>query len=678
MTDAAAPAIDNQTPTNPYSLLEAVNRASRSASLAWLALLAVLAYVTATVAGISHRDLLLDGDVVLPLLQSKIGLTRFFMLAPLLLVALHLAVIGQMALVARKTLEFASAIRLLEVSDERAHPLRHELDTFFLVQAIAGPERSRVISAFLHGLGWLTLALLPLALLLYIQLAFLPYHSLAITTLHRVAVLVDLVGLALVGVFLLRSETSLLRAFVRLGRNHVLGALLVSLGFAVIACSSLLLATIPGERLDRYDLLTTARLQSALLPSALAEALPALGRAFGSDAAVLPRNLIVSDLDLTAGKGASAGRPSLSLRGRDLRFAKFDRSDLRSADLSGANLDAASFVDADLRHASLGCLEPASQAADGRRGSACTSARAANLARARLSGANLSGIDLSQANLEGAELQDAQLEAAVLTAGNLARARLERASFAGGAQLRGAKFAGTTLQGADLSGAQLQLADFSNARMHGADLSGASLEGALLRNAELEGANLQRSALYAADFAGARLAGADLTAALVWRTLPPLSDPGGSADWSQIALRLPRDQELTQLSAYLAADEALLEASQVQRLLRAASLAELRAWTGSPEQQAWQGLAKPREANEADQYKARLTGYLTRLMCQWRFSDGSVAAGIARRAMAPGFKGDVSGIYERLKSADCPAGQNINPRLLRELGVAVERARAQD
>src|SRR4029077_15355266 len=66
MTDAAAPALDNETPVNPYSLLEAVNRASRSASLAWLLLLAVTAYLGVAVAGIGHRDLLFDADVVLP------------------------------------------------------------------------------------------------------------------------------------------------------------------------------------------------------------------------------------------------------------------------------------------------------------------------------------------------------------------------------------------------------------------------------------------------------------------------------------------------------------------------------------------------------------------------------------------------------------------------------------
>jgi len=102
MTDAAAaPALDSETPLNPYSLLEAVNRAARSASFAWLTLLALTAYLALVLAGIGHRDLLLEVDVTLPILQAKVGLTRFFVWAPILFVLLHLAVIGQMALVAR-------------------------------------------------------------------------------------------------------------------------------------------------------------------------------------------------------------------------------------------------------------------------------------------------------------------------------------------------------------------------------------------------------------------------------------------------------------------------------------------------------------------------------------------------------------------------------------------------
>ena len=680
MTDAAAPAIDNETPVNPYSLLVAVNRASRTARIAWLALLVLMAYLAVAVAGISHRDLLFDAEVALPIFQSKIGLKHFFVLAPLLFVFLHLGVIAQMALVARKALEFAGAIRLLEVSDERSHPLRHELDTFFLVQAIAGPERSRVIGAVLQGLGWFTLVLLPVLLLLHVQMAFLPYHAVAITTVHRFAVLADLTLLTLVGVFLLRSETSWVWALLRAGRRHILGLMLACALFVGAAACSLVFATVPGERLDRPDLLAALGLpRTDGVEHSVGNAMPLLALIFGSEPLLLPRNLIVSDLDLTAGKALARGRPSLSLRGRDLRFAKFDRSDLRRVDFAGADLDGASFVDADLREVSMQCAPERSSAAAGEeQRSGCARARKANLARARLSEANLSGIDLREANLEAAQLQEAQLNAARLSGANLSQASLARANLSGGAQLRGTKLVGASLQGADLSGAQAQLADFSGARMHGADLTAAALDGARLRNAELEGANLARSSLYAADLGGAKLAGADLTAAAVWRTAPPASDSVALADMTQLALRAPREPELAQLNAYTRSDEASLQVRLVEDPGRPASAADSRAWASSAEYQAWQAFSKPRDANDADQYKPRLTGYLIRLMCQSRWADGAVAGGIARRAMVQGFKGDVGAINERLKAADCPASQNLSARLRLELGAAVELSRAQE
>ena len=666
MTDiAAAPALDGDTPVNPYSLREAVDRASRSASLAWLVLLGSTAYLLLIVAGVSHRDLLLDADVTLPIVQAKVPLTRFFILAPILFVLVHLAVIGQMALLARKSLAFAEAIRLLEVSDERRHPLRHELASFFLVQAIAGPERSRVIGAFLHALGWLSLFLVPVLCLLYLQMVFVPYHAVGITMLHRGAVIADLLLLGLIGVFLVRPETSFLQALRCVGRQHPLRLLFAGAVIAAVAGSSLFIATIPGERLDRADLIAAAR-QPNSSASLLGQALPVLTLAFGGEGALFPRNLLVTDLDLS---GANASGVPLNLRGRELRFARFDRSDLRGADLSGATLDYASFIDADLRNASLQCL---ARDLDGNGGDPqairCTRARKANLARAKLAGARLAGVDLTEASLEAARLEGALLNGALLGGANLSAARLERASLAG-AVLSGANVASAWLQGADLSGAQLNLADLTNAKLQGADLSTASLEGVRMQRAELDGANLSRSFLFAADLANARLAGADLTAALIWRAVPPGSDGLLLADVAEIVLRPARDQDLAQLSTQSRTDAAGLEA----RLA-----ADGRAWAASPEHQAWQVLLKPRDASDADQYKSRLTGYLIRLMCQARWADGAVAAGIAKRVLRDGFKGDVAAIHARLKSPDCPASASIPPRLLQELAMAVEASRAQD
>ena len=144
MDDNTSAALDAEAPVNPYSLLDAVNAAAQRSNALWLIFLGFMAYGLLTVASLTHRDLLLDAGIALPLLQSRIDLSRFFVLAPAAFVLVHLLIIAQFVLAARKALEFDTALRLLESTDLRSHPLRLELDSFFFVQAIAGPERSRV------------------------------------------------------------------------------------------------------------------------------------------------------------------------------------------------------------------------------------------------------------------------------------------------------------------------------------------------------------------------------------------------------------------------------------------------------------------------------------------------------------------------------------------------------
>src|SRR5438034_972931 len=80
----------------------------------------------------------------------------------------------------------------------------------------------RYVGFFLHGMSWLTLVLMPVLLLTYVQLVFLPFHDTTITWMHRLTVLADILVLMLVGVFLVRLETSFLRAFWRTSRHHPL------------------------------------------------------------------------------------------------------------------------------------------------------------------------------------------------------------------------------------------------------------------------------------------------------------------------------------------------------------------------------------------------------------------------------------------------------------------------
>lgn len=660
MNDETRLALDDaETPVNPYSLLAAVNASARSANVAWLIFLGLMAYLLIAILGVTHRDLLLGSDVTLPLLQVQIGLIPFFVLVPILLVLLHIALLGKLALLAGKTREFDAALRLLESTDQRSHPLRLELDNFFLVQVIAGPERSRVVSAFLNSLSWLTLVVFPLALLLYVQVAFLPFHDTVVTIVHRLAVLADVVLLLLIGVFLSRSETTYFGAFWRTA-VHNPGSLVFGVAALVAALFVSAFATVPGEghRNGRASFLIGHD-----------------GALFG----LFPRNLDVSDADLAGGKDIATGARTINLRGRDLRSARLDRSDLHGADLTGANLDGASFAGADLRQVRLQCDDRTDlRRSENRQAVPCASARGANFAMAKLTGARMSGLDMRGARFDGAQLEGVNLANAQMTGVDFSRADLQRADLSGGATLQGANFEQANLQGADLSGANLQMADLTGAALQGATLALANLEGAVLRDAALEGAGLQGAKLFGADMRGARLHFADMSKALVWRTLPPASDSALSVDMAGMAVSPPSEEDVARMKSAVEGLEAGPAKVRLAGLMAPLNDAGPNGtWSGSPEALAWNSLARVSEAGMADGYRARLTEQLARLICRARFGDGAVAAGIARRAGAPGFKGDAAALYDRVKGADCPASATIPPQVIRDLATAADAARGQ-
>ena len=679
MNETSPGVIDAETPVNPYSLLEAVNRSSDSANAAWLIYMALMSYLLIVVAGVSHKELLLNSDIALPILQVKIELTRFFIFAPILLVLLHLGVMGQLVQLARKTLEFAASIRMLETSDQRTHPLRLELDNFFFAQAIAGPERSFIVGIILHGMAWLTVIVAPVVLLLYVQLVFLPYHDLAITWVHRFTLIADLAFLVLIGVFLSRLETSFLLAFLRTSLHHPVSLLFTAGLLAAAAAFSIFVAAIPGEAGEQSAAGSGMR-QAGDGRQVFGYAVPAF--AASADAPLLgffPRNLTVTDTHLIVDRDVTPGEPTLNLRGRDLRFAKFDRTDLHQADMTGANLDGASLVGTDLRGVRMGCADfNALLLSDSRGAAQCASARGANLSKSRMAEAKMSGVDLRSAKLDEARLEGARLDHAMLSGASFASARLDGADLSG-TWLQGANFILASLQGADLTGAKLLAADFTSAAMQGVGLALAGLEGARLRDAELEGANLAMARLAGADLTGARLQGGDLRGAVVWRTLPPTAGEGPAlADMAQIVIEQPADEDWVALAALLVRlEDGPLAARLGDVIARLSDAAQNSAWNGSPDRQLWQGMAKAAEGLGADDYKGRLTEYLARLMCRARFADGAVATGIARRAMAPGFKGDMPALYVRLKSAECAAASAVSPRLMRELAAAAEAARGQ-
>jgi uncharacterized protein YjbI with pentapeptide repeats len=681
MTDLARGAPEGETPVNPYSLLEAVNDSSDTAHTAWLIFIAVMAYLMIAVAGVTHRDLLLETPVSLPILQVNIQLAQFFQFAPVVLVLLHLGIVSQLALLARETLEFDYAIRLLEATDRRTHPLRLELNNFFFVQAIAGPYRSKVMSAFLHGMTWLTLVVLPVVLLIYIQATFLPYHDLTITWTHRIALLVDIGVLISIGIFLMRAETSFVQAFLRTTSGHPLSFVATIIVLLCVWLFSFFFATIPGEQLDRW----TQRMlgfsnedETEQAPRYLAGSVaPSL--AFKSEDSLLglfKRNLVVIDTDLVTDKDVTPGEPSLNLRNRDLRFAKLDRSDLHQADLTGADLRGASLKGTDLRGAWLQCADPTQLLlVENREDIDCTIARRADFTRALLDGAHMIGVDLIIADLSEASLERAELSSAQIVGANFSSARLDKADLTGGVQAQGANFLLANMQGADLNGAQLQAADFSSADLTAAILSYAHLEGANLRDARLDGASLYRASLKGASLVGADIIGADFREAKVWMTAPPEADPEGLADFTGLVLAATDNGEAAELEAMAEKIPSLRTRGRFKEAM--SPIIDIKGaaqWEASPDKSTWLSLVSA-GTQTPELYKTRITDYLNRLQCRPRWSSGAVATGVARRAQGREFQGDLIAVSDRIRADDCPASKTVLPKAFKELSAAADVAR---
>jgi hypothetical protein len=210
-----------------------------------------------------------------------------------------------------------------------------------------------------------------------------------------------------------------------------------------------------------------------------------------------------------------------------------------------------------------------------------------------------------------------------------------------------------------------------------------------MRGADLEAASLQRARLEGADLTGARIAGADLRGVTVWMTTPPEWNPAGLTDISAIAIQAPDEAQLADLKSKIqgiANDDVRVRSAEAVAPLLGGSVN----WQGSADQQRWQSLTSapaPQPVTTAaipglapapaptDSYKTDLTTYLTKMMCSARWSNGSVATGVARRAVAQQFRGDVVAVYDGLKNNSCPASAKMPTKVMRDLSSAAETAR---
>ncbi|WP_235962088.1 pentapeptide repeat-containing protein [Falsiroseomonas selenitidurans] len=346
---------------------------------------------------------------------------------------------------------------------------------------------------------WGSLAVAPLALLVFALLRFLPYHDLPLALWHCALIILDAALIVLL--WPLRAAEAPVPSVPAPSRLERLAAVTAE---PWIRCW-------PASR--RAHLWPRGAARLASLAAVGATALVAWVQP--SVPLRLRDEVLIGSADLEALRAdeakalATIGRTT-ALAGRDLRGADLTSVDLRRADLRGAQLQGALLDGAQLQGALL----------DG----------------AQLQGARLREAQLQGASLDGAQLQGAWLNGAQLQGASLNLARLQGASLVQ-AQLQGSSLNLAQLQGASLNLAQLQGASLIQAQLQGASLRGAQLQGAMVNEARLQGSSLNWAQLQAAWLNGSRIwrlraAGAEMTHTYLLeldeRALPPCS--AGSED----------------------------------------------------------------------------------------------------------------------------------------------------
>jgi uncharacterized protein YjbI with pentapeptide repeats len=454
------------------NLIASINESTKHVNTFTLSFFATCIYLAVGVASVTHEGLLLGSEVPLPLLGVKVPLVHFFALAPFLVAFLHLHLLLQEYFLFCK-LEWLAESSYADGVAARFFP-------GLPVNAYVGKRYRPTVQVVLRVLRFGIYQSLPLFLLCWIQVRFLPYHGWGTTLWHQTLIILDIVLISYYS-----RKLSLLRK-VSLAKVQWISA--------------------PARTVLRRVVLTAVALFSlfiAIAPGTCWEIL--LRRPMWGADWLLDRNLSLREKKLEG----------MDLRERNLRSADFTGSKLK-ADLRGADLSDAILINADLRGAKLMPTEGSDGVFDLPPGDL----KLARIGEVAQDPKTYKPVCLARAKLRRAKLQGAKLILADLTDADLEHAALENAELTE-AKLTGADLSFADLRGVELSRVHLELADLVEARLTGSRLFHAFLTGADLRGAYLEGADLTQAILDGANLAKAHLEAAELkyatsTGAVFW------------------------------------------------------------------------------------------------------------------------------------------------------------------
>ncbi|MGA8809567.1 MAG: pentapeptide repeat-containing protein [Thermoanaerobaculia bacterium] len=436
--------------------LAQVSELSKNTARTFVFLILACVYCWLTIATTSDARLLTNFvSTPLPVIQAAIPLYLFYLIVPVILLALYLYLHLQLLDLWQEVAEVPAIFPDGRSISQKIHPWLLAVLVSSLMPARPNDRTPRFLAAVIsHVLTWW---LFPVTLAIF-WLRYLPRHDLIGSSVQA-----GLLGLAsFLGIWsqqralrlLSRERRSSIAAAAAVGLTVFAGCLTVSYGAITGVNEAAEENRTPVGPVSGSDVLTYLRTGIPELLSKVG------GRAFADmkDAVVSNRPNAVSFSPaplLTSPHGDSLVRETINddaLRG------------VLGADLRGK----------DLRYAN---------------------ARGAFLVRADLTRVNLRGADLSLTYLQEANLEDANLRMAYLSKAQMDRADLKAArmqdAYLGDARMQRADLRSAQLTDAILVDADLQDADLTFAQLDGAILSNANLANAVLFGTSLHGANLE-------------------------------------------------------------------------------------------------------------------------------------------------------------------------------------------
>ncbi len=359
------------------ALLGSLNSSAERFQTLWFSFLGLTLYFAITALATTHRNLLLGEPQTLPILNIKVELLPFYLIAPLFYLVFHFYVLMMLVLLGRTAEPFERQLRTTLPDEVGQELYRARVENALFLQILVGMKRERTgfDGTLLTLIALITIVFAPIATLILMQMMFLPYHSFAITWWHRALVFADLV---LIIVMTRRFfSPSDITAPVSGQANRIADLCLI----AIVLWLSLWEGRWAGEPfIGRSDFAAT---KNGLVWGLFQDRLNLRGEL------IVGKDRLEEIGKEIASRGGTDFVPTRIFRDRDLQAADFSAADLRGVTFAGAIMRGAGLQSARLDHADLSVAQ----------------LQGANLSGARMRGANLGGTQMQGCYIVVAQLQ---------------------------------------------------------------------------------------------------------------------------------------------------------------------------------------------------------------------------------------------------------------------------------